>query len=260
MGSLVKRTNGYIPTDAVRVGLLGIVGVALLGSGCSLRPRLGDVTSGMRETLAEVVATAPSEGPEALGSILAASGQRETPAPAPAAQDEAVAAERVPVHFRGADPARRYEVSAPSGEKCALPCALQLPRGQVLLTVDGDGTHAESVEVPQAGGTLEVTVAPRGRVLLAGVLMGGGLIVGAVGAALAPMLGGVPLLIGAGVALALVIPGYLLSQGNVSSLKWVSPATSRSTVRHGRFHVESRLGSGSSDPRRLVRFDDRVLR
>ncbi|MEW5737853.1 MAG: hypothetical protein AB1938_02945 [Myxococcota bacterium] len=133
---------------------------------------------------------------------------------------------RVAVTVRMKDEAQHATVLAPSGEKCATPCTLSLAPGPNLLTFEGDASGVGWVEVPAAGGTLQVAFASRGRRTAAWVLGGLGFLVIGVGAALAPVLGGVPLLIMAGAGLALFLPGLILGLTNKDSFEWLEAPSS----------------------------------
>ena len=212
----------------------------VLSSGCALRPVVrGELVSvswtelddpplgGGGGAMGEApVAEAPNAAPAQTRRVDAASDVKRSPpvrvAQAPAATvTSSPTITRVPVTLRSKDESKHYEVTAPSGQKCTVPCTLDLAPGDNVVTFTGDSNTAAWVKVPPNGGTLQFELVGNGRRTAAWILIGTGAILAAVGAALIPVLGGIPLIIIASVGLACLIPGLILAATGSNTLDWV---------------------------------------
>lgn len=204
--------------ELTTLSLTGVTAAELEGGGGGA-PRAKPVAVAETPPAAKTEAVAPSHD-VAAGTLVA---QRSDAAATPAATTPAApAVTRVRVTVRARDEAAHYEVEGGAGQKCRLPCTLDLAPGSNLLSFDGDVKVAHWVEVPAHGGTLEVEFVGSGRRTAAWVLGGAGFVVGGVGMALAPILGGVPLLILGGVGLALLIPALIIGFTSSDTLTWVA--------------------------------------
>jgi hypothetical protein len=215
-----------------------------LSSGCALRPVVrgelvsvswdeaeapppggggGTVEAAMPVAVGQASPSAPSAQPRRVDEANDSKRSREVRvAQAPSGTvTSGPGITRVPVTLRAKDPSKHYEVTAPSGQKCTVPCTLDLAPGDSLVTFTGDSNTALWLKVPPNGGTLQFELAGNGRRVAAGILLGTGLVISLVGAALIPVLGGIPLIIMGSIGLACLIPGLILAAGNSNSLEWV---------------------------------------